>query len=179
MRNAMLLFPAVAGLVSGQTPQAEAERRQAILDYQLNMKRANQLLTALSAMTKYEVSLPDFQERVRKSMTMTPAEQIAQIEKDPKASSVLKENGPTAREYIIGVPALRMAVLRAQGMPPGSKIVASPANVAFAKANLAELKSKIEAADGMRSGKLALHGDRSGRAAYVNKETQVRSQKSA
>ena len=153
MRSAIILLLAWTGLVSGQTSQGASERRQAILDYQLNLNRANQLITAMSAMTKYVASLPDFQERMRNAMTMTPAEQTAKIESDPKAMSILKQNGLTPREYIIGVPALRMALLAAQGMPPGPKIIASPANVAFAKANLAELKPKMDAADGMRSGK--------------------------
>jgi len=32
-------------------------------------------------------------------------------------------------------------------LPPSANVVASPANVAFAKANLAELKPKMDAAD--------------------------------
>jgi len=106
----------------------------------------------MTAITKYVASLPDFQERIRKSVTMTPAEQIAKLEGDPKAMTILKENGLTAREYIIGVPALRMALMAAQGVPPGPKIIVSPANLEFAKANLAQLKPKMDAADGIRSG---------------------------
>ena len=153
MRNTILLLMAWTGLVSGQTSEAESARRQAILDYDLNLKRANQLITAMTAMTKYVVSLPDFKERMRKTATMTPAEQLAQVEKDPRAASILKENGLTAREYLLGVPALRMALMIAQGASPGSRIFASPANVAFAKANLAELKPKMDAADGVQSKK--------------------------
>ena len=153
MRNAIIFFLAAAGLLGGQTSRMEPDGRQAILDYQLDLKRANQLITAMTAMTKYVASLPDFQERVRKAMTMTPAERLAQIEKDPKAMSIVKENGLTAREYIIGVPTLRMALMAAQGMATGPNVVASPANVAFAKANLAELKPKMDAADGIRSRK--------------------------
>lgn len=150
MRNAIiLLLIAVVG-AAAQTSPADSERRQAILDYKLDMKRADQLITAMTAMTKYVLSLPDFQERMRKSRTMTPAEQLAQVEKDPKAMAIIKENGLTAREYLIGVPALRMALMVAQGMPVGGRIVASPANVAFAKANLAVLKPKMDAADGIR-----------------------------
>lgn len=128
--------------------QRSPETRQAILDYQLTPQRANQLITAMQAMTKYVVSLPDYQERVVKSLKMTPAEQLASIEKDPKAAAILKENGLTAREYLIGVPALRMALLAAQG-GAGPTIIASPANIAFAKANLAQLKPKMDAADGL------------------------------
>ena len=106
----------------------------------------NGAFTALAAMTKYVVSLPDYQERVRKSMKMTSAEQLAMFENDPKAMAILKQNNLTARDYLVGVPALRMAVMAAQGADSAS-VIASPFNVAFAKAHLAELKPKMEAAD--------------------------------
>ena len=44
--------------------------------------------------------------------------------------------------------ALRMAMMIAEGVPASAKVVASPANVAFAKANLAELTPKMNAAEG-------------------------------
>ena len=64
--------------------------------------------------------------------------------------AILKQNGLTAREYAVGVPALRMALIAAQGGPTGTFIVASPANVAFAKEHLSELKPKMDAAGGIR-----------------------------
>jgi hypothetical protein len=151
MRKAIGLILVWIGLLSGQT--TSPEQRQAILDYQLTLPRANQLITAMEAMTRYVVSLPDFQDRVRRSMKMTPAERLAQIEKDPKAMTILKQNGLTAREYLVGVPALRMALISAQTGSIGPNIIASPANVAFAKAHLAELKPKMDAADGIPSRK--------------------------
>ncbi|HMF95424.1 MAG TPA: hypothetical protein VKE96_14075 [Vicinamibacterales bacterium] len=137
-------------LTAGQPSGAAAERRQQILDYQLTMPRANQLLTAMDAMTKYVASLPDYTERIRKSMTMTPAEQLAQVENDPRAMAILKQNNLTAKEYLVGVPTLRMALMVAQGLPQSDRIVASPANVTFAKAHLSELKPRMDAADGAR-----------------------------
>src|SRR5262249_61136383 len=110
---------------------------------------ADHLTAAMQAMTKYLVSLPDYQDRIRKSATMSGAERIAELEKDPKAAAILKENSLTARDYLLGVPALRMALLAAQGVT-APNIVASPANVAFAKGNLAQLKPKMDAADGIR-----------------------------
>jgi hypothetical protein len=144
LRNAIVLLLVCVGLISGQP-----DLRQAILDYQLTLPRANQLIAAMEEMTKYVVSLPDFQDRVRKSMTMTPAERVAQIENDPKAMAIVKQNGLTAREYLVGVPALRMALLAAQGGPLGASAIASPVNVAFAKAHLAQLKPKMNAAEGI------------------------------
>jgi hypothetical protein len=141
----VLCVAASPALAQNISPQ----QRQAILDYHLTLPAAEHLITAMQAMTKYVTSLPDYQERMRKSATMTAADRIAQIEKDPKAAEILKENSLTARDYLIGVPALRMALMAAQGAT-AANIVASPANVAFAKANLAQLKPKMDAADGIR-----------------------------
>ena len=150
MSKSIIFLIVLVGLMSGQLPQIPPEQRQAILDYQLTMQRANQLIPAMEAMTKYLLSLPDFQDRLRKSMKMTPAERLAQIESDPKAMAIIKQNGLTARDYVVGVPTLRMALLAAQGAPTGSYVIASPANVAFAKTHLAELKPKMDAADAIR-----------------------------
>ena len=124
------------------------EQRQAILAYQLTLPRANQLITAMQEMTKYVVSLPDFQDRMIKSMKMTSGERRAQLEKDPKAMAILKEHGLSAEDYLVGVPALRMALMAAQGAA-NNALPASPANLAFARANLSELKPKMDAADGI------------------------------
>jgi hypothetical protein len=145
--TAITLIVAAAAPIFAQAPQMSAEERQALLDYQLTLPRAEQLITAMTAMTRYVVSRPDFQERLAKSMRMTAAERRAQIEGDPQAMAILKQNNLTARDYLVGVPALRMALFAAQGLN-GPTVVASPANVAFAKANLAQLKPKMDAADG-------------------------------
>lgn len=146
----VLVFVSLAsGLAGGQTSQAVSQDRQAILDYQLTVTRADHLITAMTAMTKYLVSRPDFRDRLAKSVKMTAAERLAQLERDPAAMAILKQNELTARDYMVGVPALRMALWAAQGATNSPNIVASPANVAFAKANLAQLKPKMDAADGI------------------------------
>jgi hypothetical protein len=154
MRFVTILVFALLGasniLVAGQASRLSPEERQALLAYQLTLPRANQLITAMDAMTKYLVSLPDYQERMAKSMKLTAAERGAQLDNDPKASAILKQNGLTARDYLVGVPALRMALIAAQGGGENPNIVASPANVAFAKSHLTELKPKMDAADGLR-----------------------------
>jgi len=123
-------------------------QRDAILGYSLTLDRANHLIAAMSGISQYLVSQPDYKERLAQSAKLSPAEQAARMEKDPKISGILKDNGLTARDYIVGVPTLRMALLAAQGLN-SPNIVASPANVAFAKANLAELKPKMDTADGL------------------------------
>ena len=156
MRNTLVLLVVVVvslglarEMAGGQASKTSPDGRQEVLNYQLTLPRANQLISAMEAMTKYLVSLPDFQDRLVKSMKMSPAERRSQLEKDSKAMAILKQNGLTAQEYLVGVPTLRMALMVAQGLPNGSNIIASPANVAFAKANLTQLKPKMDAADGI------------------------------
>lgn len=150
MRSAIALlvvvfFGLTAAPAAWQASKASSSRED-ILNYQLTLPRAEHLITAMEAMTRYVVSLPDYKDRLRKSATMTPADVRARMEKDPKAMAILKENGLTAQEYLVGVPALRMALMAAQGLA-GPTITVSPANLAFAKANLAQLKPKMDAAD--------------------------------
>ena len=149
MRLCLLSLVLCVAVSPARAQNLSPQQHQAILDYQLSLAGAEHLITAMQAMTKYLVSLPDYQERIRKSATMSGAERIAQLEGDPKAAAILKQNGLTARDYLIGVPALRMALMAAEGAT-APNIVASPANVAFAKANLAQLKPKMDAADGIR-----------------------------
>jgi len=152
MRAVIVLLIALslgaAGSVAAQSPGSGLgpDQRNAILGYELTLDRANHLISAMSALTQYLVSLPDFKERMARSAKLTPAERLAQMEQDPKTSEILKQNSLTARDYLVGVPALRMALLSAQGLN-APNIVASPANVAFAKAHLAELKPKMDQAD--------------------------------
>jgi len=152
MRSTIIALVLAAGLVNAQA-KAPAQRPD-IVNYQLNLSLANRLITAMEAMTKYVVSLPDFPTRMAKQAKMSPAEQLATVEKDPKAMAILKQNGLTAQEYLVGVPALRMALAVASpGGASSSNVYASPANVAFAKANYAQLKPKMDAADGITTAK--------------------------
>ena len=145
----MLAMGQPEGSAGAQAPALSPQERQDILAYQLTLPRANHLIAAMQAMTQYLVSLPDFQDRVVKSMQQTPAQRRADMEKDSKAMAILKQNDLTAQEYLVGVPALRMALMAAQGGPGSKDVIASPANVAFAKTHLAELKPKMDAADGV------------------------------
>ena len=144
-----VLFVITTVQASAQRGEMSPEQRQAILDYKLTLPLANHLITAMDAMTKYLVARPDFKEVLSKSMKMTPAERRAQLESDPKATAILQQNELTAREYMTGVPALRMALAVASGLPSSPGLVASPSNLEFAKAHLAELKPKMDEADGM------------------------------
>src|SRR6185503_18975907 len=154
MRNTIVLLFSMFSLgLAGGPAQADVsklppEARRAILSYRLTTRRSNQLISAMDAMTKYLVSLPDAQDRMAAWMKMTPPERIANLEKDPRAMSILRKNRLTPKEYLVGVPTLRMALMAAQGAP-SPPVIASPANVAFAKTNLAQLKPKWDAAEGI------------------------------
>src|SRR5262249_58379628 len=73
----LVLCVSVPALAQNLSPQ----QRQAILDYHLTLPGADHLISAMQAMTKYLVSLPDYQDRMRKSATLTAAERIAQLER--------------------------------------------------------------------------------------------------
>lgn len=146
MRNSIFLFVLTLGLAVAQPSNVPADR-QDILDYPLTLQRASQLIAAVPEMTRYVISLPP--EVLKKAATRTRAEQIANLEKDPKAMAIVKQHALTAKEYIVGVPALRMALWLADGRAtPSTLVFASPANLAFAKANLSQLKPKWDAIDG-------------------------------
>src|SRR5262245_24497861 len=127
---------------AGLTPEA----RQEILDYKLTTQRANQLIAALPEMSKFVASLSP--EARAKAAHATRAQRLADTDNNPTAAAMLQRNGLTAREYLVGVPALRMAMMIAEGFQ-APNIFASPANVAFVKANLAELKPRWDAANGL------------------------------
>jgi hypothetical protein len=133
-------------------PPMSPERRQAILGFKLTRPMADRLLAALPEMTRYVMSKPNVQELAARAAKQTPAEQQASVEADPGSMAVLKKHGLSAREYLVGVPTLRMALLKAQAGegPASDRLVVSPESLAFARANLAQLKPKLDAADAAR-----------------------------
>ena len=158
MRGRLVAFVVIcAGLTAvpavAQTSRTPSQEGQDLFNYPLTLARANQLISAVEAMTKYLVSLPNVQERLLDSMKMTAAERRVQLESDLKAMAILKANGLTAHDYLVGVPALRMALMAAQGPADAPNLAVSPANLAFARANVAQLKPKLDAADGVRTPK--------------------------
>ena len=139
-----LLFYICICLATAQT-SLTADQRQAILDYQLTMPKANSLASAMQELTKYLASLPNSQERGLRLAAMSPAELRALLEKDAKAMAILTQNGLTVRDYLIGTNTLVMAYTIAATGASNSYIFASPANIAFAKAHLTELKPRMDA----------------------------------
>ena len=138
----LFLLPSVSWSQAPNPMQAD------ILAYQLTLPKANNLITATRDMTKYVMALPDFQQRMARMMTMSPAQQLAELENDAGAMKIVKQYGFTAKEYMVGVPALRMALMAAQGTT-GPNVIASPANVAFARQNLPTLKPRADSLEAM------------------------------
>src|SRR5262245_52182733 len=120
---AVIIASTIAHAQGILTPEA----RQEILDYKLTMERANHLIAALPEMTKFFVSLPPAEQA--KALKAKPADRLANTVNNPQTAAILKRHGLTAKEYLVGVPALRMALLVAQGIH-SPNVVASPANVA-------------------------------------------------
>jgi len=151
MRHASLflfLFLLTQATASAQTPAPSNTNREEILAYKLTLPKAHSLISATRDMTKYAMGLPDFQQRAVKMMTMTSAQQQAELEADPNAVKIFKDHGLTTKEYMVGGPALRMAMLMAEGST-NPNLYASPANLAFAKQNMSVLKPRADSVEAM------------------------------
>jgi hypothetical protein len=143
MRLTVLVLLLSAATATAQTlTQAQ---RQAILDYQLTMPRANALASAQQALTKYVASLPDADGRKLRLAAMTAAQIRAVLEKDAKAMAILTQNALTTNDYLAGTNALVMAYTIAATGQGNQYVFASQANIDFAKAHLSELKPKMDA----------------------------------
>ena len=136
MRNTIALLLISLGMASGQATQTTPEQRQAILNYQLTLPRVSQLMATGAAIKKLSES--EYKGKLLNSAKANPAGGLAAIENDPKMAAIFKENGLTAREYVVGTGVLSMALMVVNGVN-SEAIIASPANVAFAKANLAQI----------------------------------------
>ena len=152
MKHSVVLTVACASLLAspvlGQGTLSE-EMRKAILEYPLTLDGANHLLDAIEPMTRHVLALPNAAEVTRRSQKMTLPERIAQTENDAQSMNILRAHQLSARDYVVGVPTLRLALAAASSSSAGNDrlFVASPANLAFAKANLTTLKPRLDAID--------------------------------
>jgi hypothetical protein len=148
-RTLLALVLAFAPPVLAQAPNP---LQQEILAYKLTLPKSNSLITATREMTVHVMSQPDFQARILMLMQMSPADQRTELEKDAKAMAILKAHSLTTMEYQVGVPALRMALAAAQGTVSPT-IIASPANIAFAKQHMTILKPRADSVEAMILGR--------------------------
>lgn len=130
---------------AGMSPAEQQE----VLDFKLTLPLANSLLAALPEMTRYVMGRPDWTAYVQKSMQQNRDEQVRTLEADPKAAAIIRKHGLSARQYVVGVIAVRGAVLKAQNpdSPVAKNIPVSAENLALAKANLGALGPKLAEAD--------------------------------
>lgn len=153
LRDASSSFPFIfetgLGVASRQAFKMSSDEHQATLDYQLTMPGAKQLMSTYSQMARYFADLPAEIRRARTRAAMgkhpTLTEAITQLEKDPERMAICKRGGLTANDFTVGVRALRMALWLAEGMQASPDVFASPENLAFANANLAQLQPKWHA----------------------------------
>jgi len=107
MRSAFLFLLALS-FASGQKPATTSamspDVRKEILAFELNMPRADHLISALPLMSRFFMSQSP--EILATWGKLSVAKKIANLEKSPQAMANLKPYGLTAKEYIVGVPAL-------------------------------------------------------------------------
>jgi hypothetical protein len=149
--TAFIVLVAFAAFTAAQPqrPGQSPAEQQEVLAYKLTMPVADKLLAALNALNQYILSKPDWMTWVQQSMRGTRDDQVRQLEQDPKALAIIRQNGLTAREYAVGIVALRGAVskVRDPNGAMGRASVASAENLAFATANLKELDARLTKAD--------------------------------
>ncbi|HEY3839830.1 MAG TPA: hypothetical protein VGL72_24835 [Bryobacteraceae bacterium] len=144
--KSLTLFILAGVWAAAQPAGMSPEARREILSYQLTIPRADHLISALPPMTRFFLSQP--QHVLKTWSSLSPAQKIANLANSPQAMDILKPYQLTAKDYVVGIPALRLAMWRAEGIAESPTVFASPANLAFIKANLAQLKPKWEAVDG-------------------------------
>lgn len=132
---AVLATCVLSAAVLAQTPQFTPATEQAIRAYTLDQARANVLIKALREGTAATLKDPAGMSRLMKQMELPFEQQIAALDKDPIMGPVLKANNLSPQQYSFGVLALRAAYLARSGGADGLARLASPANVAFLKAN--------------------------------------------
>jgi len=94
MKRVLLCACALLALVGSVAKAQSGEMRKAMLDYQLTVDRANDLLAAMGPMTKHVMSLPNAGETIRAYQSLPLAERVARTEKDAQAMAILGRASP-------------------------------------------------------------------------------------
>lgn len=128
--------------VSAQSMSPATE--QAIKSYVLDPARAEVLLKTLKELTAETLKDPKWMQKLPARMKLSFEEQWKALEADPVSGPVLRASRITAKDYSCGLMALRAA----SGLDSGAGVAkyASPANVAFLKANPSYLE-RLKAID--------------------------------
>jgi hypothetical protein len=111
------------------------EMTKAIQACTLDSAKANAVMKAQAQLTELLTGDPARMKEFPASLKMTAEEQIAEMEKDPAESAILKANGLRGKDYFTGLMALRAAAWASAGQKGPLTALASPANVSFLKAH--------------------------------------------
>lgn len=109
--------------------------QQAVKDYKLDLAKSNRLTDAMAELTAYTLKQPDWTKKMVERMKLPFDQQMKQMAAEPGSAAILKKHGFEARDYSVGLLALRAAVYSTKGMNIGITNLASPANLALVKAN--------------------------------------------
>jgi len=140
----VLLAVLLAGPLAAQN--LSPELTGAVRGYKLDEKGASAVVKTLEELTAYVVKNPEVMKQSAAMMKLSDAERIKQMDRDPQTAGILKANGLTARDYFVGLLAIRAASQAAGGGKEGLAALASPGNVAVLKANPA-LGARLKKAD--------------------------------
>jgi len=134
---AAVLCAAIAAPAAAQS--FSPEMTKAIQAYALDAARAKAIMSAQAQLTELLAKDPARMKELPASLQMTAEQQVAQMEKDPAESKILKANRLSGKDYFTGLMALRAAAWASAGQKGSLAELASPANVRFLKANPAIL----------------------------------------
>jgi hypothetical protein len=130
---AAVLCTAIAAPAAAQSFSPEMTR--AIQTCTLDVARAKAVTSAQAQLTELLAREPARMKELPASLQMTAEQQIAQMEKDPAESAILKANRLSGKDYFAGLMALRAAAWASAGQKGPLAALASPANVRFLSAN--------------------------------------------
>jgi hypothetical protein len=124
------------------------EMTKAIQGYRLDVPKSQSIIKAQGQLSELVMQDPARMKQLAATMRMPLEDRIVQMEKDPGSMAILKANGLGARDYSVGLVALRAAAWAIQGKGGTLKGLESPANVSFLKANPSILRQFNEGEGG-------------------------------
>jgi hypothetical protein len=94
---------------------------------------ASRLIKTMKELTAAVATGPEAQQKLVARMNLPLDDQIAETERDAATRRILKANGLSAKDYVVGLFAFRAARYAATGTELGK--LANPKNVAFLEAH--------------------------------------------
>lgn len=141
---AVTLAALVAAVQPVRAQSMSPATEQAIKSYVLDPARSEVILKTLKELTAQTLKDPNWMKKLPARMKLPFEEQWTALEADPVSGPVLRANRISAKDYSCGLMAMRAA----SGLDSGAGVAkyASPANLAFLKANPSYLE-RLKAID--------------------------------